>query len=1350
MTGLDKFGFNVLACLLVGFCLVFAQSGECANPGFKELPSFLPRELPKLVPQGDFAATNQLQLSLGLPLHHRDQLNELITELYDPHSTNFHKFLAPEGFARRFGPTEQEYQSVIQFAEAHGLTVVGRHPNRLVLDVAGNAIEVGNTFQVHFHSYLHPTEHRYFFAPDANPSVPTNLPVADLWGMSDYARPEPQAVLTAASHVSPQSYNGSGPGGSYRSQDFRNAYAFGSSLNGAGQVVALVEFDGYYPVDISNYEAQCSLSPVPLQNVYEDFVDGTPGFSGIGNAVLEVSLDIEMAIAMAPALSEVLVYEGRSPYDIYNAIATDNKARQVGSSWTINTGPNTDWTGSGGTLDSILSEMAVQGQAFFQAAGDSDAYTGSQTINESTGPVPVDSIYVTSVGGTSLTMNGVGASYGSEAVWNWGANTGTGGGISTNYLIPSWQAPVNMTTNGGSTAYRNIPDVAMPAEAVYVIYNNGSANVIGGTSCAAPLWAGFCALINQQAVGTTPGGAGAGFLNPALYAIGNSSNYASCFNDITSGNNVGANTPGLYNAVPGYDLCTGWGSPAGTNLINTLSPLKLPFFITEPIGGVTVSGSNVILAATVSGAAPLGFQWQFAGTNLVDGGTFYGSASNLLVIDGVTTNESGIYVLILTNVYGSVTSSLAILQVGIPPTITTQPTNATVQFAGSAVYDSLASGSAPLAYLWQKNGSNFSRYQETSGINSNLLTLYSVGANDDGGYTLVVTNLFGAITSSVASLFVYQPPAILASSVTNRTVECGSNQISFAVTVSGIPPPSVQWSVDGFPLPLATNDSLAFGSLQMPSHVVAVVITNAYGGATNSAVINVRDTLPPILTLGGANPLYVELGSSFVDPGASATDLCAGAVSVVVSGSVNANVVGTNLLSYSAADPNSNTATATRWVIVHDTTPPDILFSFTNLAIAAGTNCVGIMPNVTGTNFVFATDLSPPLAVTQFPTNNSNLPIGSNTVVIAVADAYENTAYSTNVIVVQDQTPPLILLSPVSLTNVIGATVNLSVAATACTPESYQWAFHGAPLGGATNSSLVLSNLNLTLAGNYDVLVTASGGVATSAVATVTVNLIQATGTLVASKNPSGFKDNVTFTASVIPPGASGNFQFYTNGAALNLVAVVSAQASITNVSGLPRGTNLIIAIYSGDTNDLAFTNTLLQVVTNHPPTAAAAYFNRAAGVNLLIPVANLASNWTDVDGDAISFAGISPSTNGVILGNNGTGLLTYSNFNNVADQFTCSITDGYGGTNYQTVNIAIVFPGISFVPGPDSGGGITLNLTGVPGQNYVLETTTNITQPVIWLPVATNILGINGVWQYTDPQYTNFLQRFYRLENGH
>jgi hypothetical protein len=325
-----------------------------------------------------------------------------------------------------------------------------------------------------------------------------------------------------------------------------------------------------------------------------DGYNGVPT-TGANSGNPEVSLDIEMAMAMAPGLAKIVVFEGSPnnviPNDVLNAmLASSNTVKNLSSSWGWSGGPST-------TTGSIFTNMAAVGQSFFNASGDSDAYTtGASSVNgvdnTSLDNVPSSSPIITQVGGTTLTMNGTGGSYVSETVWNWGLDqgsyVGSSGGISSYYSIPSWQTTVNnMTGRGGSTSFRNIPDVALTADNVFVDYGNGSTGVFGGTSCAAPLWAGFTALVNQQDVAS--GRSTVGFVNPAIYAIAAGSNYAACFHDVTTGNNTWSSSPNLFYATNGYDLCTGLGTPAGQNLINALGGPPDPLVIT-PVSGFNASG----------------------------------------------------------------------------------------------------------------------------------------------------------------------------------------------------------------------------------------------------------------------------------------------------------------------------------------------------------------------------------------------------------------------------------------------------------------------------------------------------------------------------------------------------------------------------------------------------------------------------------------------------------------------------------------------------------------------------------------------------------------------------------------
>jgi hypothetical protein len=242
----------------------------------------------------------------------------------------------------------------------------------------------------------------------------------------------------------------------------------------------------------------------------------------------------------------------------------------------------------------------------------------------------------------------------------------------------------------------------------------------------------------------------------------------------------------------------------------------------------------------------------------------------------------------------------------------------------------------------------------------------------------------------------------------------------------------------------------------------------------------------------------------------------------------------------------------------------------------------------------------------------------------------------------------------------------------------------------------------------------------------------------------------LNFTASLGSSSATGTVQFLTNGVLFNAQTLAAGAATSASLATLPRGTNLIAARYSGDANYLPATNTLSQIVTNHPPVTAAFYTNRYTGLSLKIPVAVLTNNWSDADGDALSLAGISVSTNGVTV-TNSVGTFVYYNSNNVADLFICTVSDGWGGTNFQNVYIAVMALPTNAIPviasvARGTNGAILFNLAGMSGLTYILQATTNLISSGSWLPLATNVPDTNGVWQFSEPT-TNHPQRFYRLE---
>jgi hypothetical protein len=539
---------------------------------------------------GTLPSTNRLHLAIGLTLRDAPGLEAFLTRLYDPASPDFRRYLTPARFADRFGPSEPDYQAVIAFAQTNHLSVTATHGNRLLLDVSGTVADIQRAFHITLRVYRHPVEARDFFAPDTEPTVAAGLPIADISGLNDYGRPHPKSrvIFPGTAAASTTTKSGTGSGGTYQGNDFRAAYLPGVTLTGAGQTVGLYEQDGYYASDITAYESAAGLTNVPLQTVLLDGFNGVPE-SENGNE--EASLDIEMAACMAPALAKIVVFEATNgtPNDILNAMAASNQISQLSCSWAFPLGPST-------TTDNIFKEMAAQGQSFFNASGDSDAFTpGANSVNGVDNPLlnnaPSSNPWATQVGGTTLTTTGPGGAWSSETVWNeglyQGSYSGSSGGVSTYYAIPVWQTNVSMTANGGSTVGRNIPDVALVAANVYGKFGNGKSGTFTGTSCAAPLWAGLAALINEQSLAA--GRSTVGFLNPALYTLGRSTNYGASFHDITTGNNFWPSSPSNYKAVTGYDLCTGWGTPAGAGLINALAG-STDSLVVEPGAGFTATG----------------------------------------------------------------------------------------------------------------------------------------------------------------------------------------------------------------------------------------------------------------------------------------------------------------------------------------------------------------------------------------------------------------------------------------------------------------------------------------------------------------------------------------------------------------------------------------------------------------------------------------------------------------------------------------------------------------------------------------------------------------------------------------
>jgi len=350
--------WTVFLLFLAVMCLTGAVPGRAA--GSQVLHSRVPAAVAKLASLGRLPIGQHLHLSISLPLRNQQALADLLHQLSDPSSPNYRHYLTPAQFTEKFGPTSSDYQAVIHYATAQGFKVMATHSNRMLLEVDGAVPDIERAFHVKMLNYQHPTEARKFYAPSTTPSVDLAVPILDIIGLDNYSLPHPNckirpAALNPKASLKPGSkaqalpQSGSGPGGGYAGNDFRAAYVPGTTLTGTGQSIALLEYDGYYPTDITTYETQFSLP-----NVTQIVVPVDGGISTPGSANDEVALDIEMAIAMAPGISAVYVYEAPNrsgEWDpMLSRMATDDVAKQISCSWG---GGNPDATAEG-----IFQEMA--------------------------------------------------------------------------------------------------------------------------------------------------------------------------------------------------------------------------------------------------------------------------------------------------------------------------------------------------------------------------------------------------------------------------------------------------------------------------------------------------------------------------------------------------------------------------------------------------------------------------------------------------------------------------------------------------------------------------------------------------------------------------------------------------------------------------------------------------------------------------------------------------------------------------------------------------------------------------------------------------------------------------------
>jgi kumamolisin len=607
---------------------------------------------------GRLPASETMQLDLVLPLSDPAGLDAFVKAVYDPSSPSYRHFLTVSEFTQKFGPSQADYDAVVAYARENGLTVVGGSRDGMDVQVKGPVSAVEGALHLTMRTYQHPTEDRIFYGPDSEPTTSLPFPLWHVSGLDNYSIPHPMLekrsdyakahgmdVKDVVSHAT----TGSGPSASFLGSDMRAAYYGGTALTGAGQNLGLFEYEGTDLADLTTYfknVGQTNNVPVTLLSTDGTSTACVDTRAGGDCDDTEQTLDMTQAIGMAPGLASLVVYIGSTDTAIISAMTTHSPLpTTIGCSW--------GWTPADpSTLNPYFEKMAAQGQNFFAASGDSSTWSKS---NEAW---PADNAYVVSVGGTDLVTASAAGPWKSETAW-----TDSGGGISPDSIpIPSWQSLSGVITsaNKGSTTLRNGPDVS--ANANFTFYTCADqttclANEYGGTSFAAPMWAAYIALANEQSVSN--GGTTLGFIDPTIYPQNLTSAYATDFHDITSG------TSGSYSATTGYDLVTGWGSPNGTGLINALAPGSASPTFSLSATSVSIlqgsSGSSTVtstvadgfdsaVALTVSGL-PTGVTGTFNPTSIT------GSGSSTLSLTVASTTTAGTYTITVTGTSSTITKT---------------------------------------------------------------------------------------------------------------------------------------------------------------------------------------------------------------------------------------------------------------------------------------------------------------------------------------------------------------------------------------------------------------------------------------------------------------------------------------------------------------------------------------------------------------------------------------------------------------------------------------------------------------------------------------------------------------------
>ena len=550
-----------------------------------------------------------------------------------------------------------------------------------------------------------------------------------------------------------------------------------------------------------------------------------------------------------------------------------------------------------------------------------------------------------------------------------------------------------------------------------------------------------------------------------------------------------------------------WDAETRTNTTAISLNVGVAPGVTAPVSLTNNATTTATFTVTGSGTAPLSYQWLKGASPLTDGGKVSGATTGTLTITNVLAAEAGSYSVVVTNLFGSITSAVATLTV-VDPVITTPPSSRTNNAGTTATFSVAAVGTTPLGYQWLKGGAILTDGGNVTGAVTATLTMTNVGPSNPGDYSVVVSNSNSSVTSSVATLTVID--LVITKHPSSRTNSAGDNA-AFSATAAGTSL-TYQWQLNGADLTGATNNSLTRSNVGAADVGNYWVVVSNYSGTLTSATA--------VLTVVGANATKLAQwnfnGSSISPSAGSGTASLVGGATATFAAGTSSDPTGTPSSGWNTAGyPTQGTGNKSRGAQFAVST-----LGYTNVIVAweqqdsnTGSKYSRLQYTTNGTDFVDGPVITLPTGTTFFyetadlsavpgVANNASFAFrlmaeweataigtaNSNYVAVTSGSSYgtAGTMRYDLMSIFAEPLPLVITAAPVDASVECGSPASFSVTASGAPPLSYQWRANGTPIAGSNSTALSFNPAKPASAGQYDVVVSNPFASVTSAVVTLT------------------------------------------------------------------------------------------------------------------------------------------------------------------------------------------------------------------------------------------------------------------------